>query len=221
MDRSIGSTSTPIAFNWRRSRFQVGATGDFLFELNNFNSVGAGVVGRFPSESLVFEVSVSRVWVWDSLSSQLLALTPYRQPGRPKRIELAFDLGIPLAEGVVTSRPRFFPAAQLVFSAYAGLRYAFYPLSFQGMRAREVATSLLSPALSETEIQNLDGRRLDGMMVDSGRYGLVAGVGNDLYFKQGIFLSPRVMFGVPILALANGSDLLFSGEVVLSAGLVF
>lgn len=221
VDRSIGSTSTAVAFNWRRTRVQIGATGNFLFELNNFNSMGAGVVARFPSNGLMMEVGLGREWVWDTPSSQLLALTPYRQPGRPRRFDLSFNLGIPLAEGVVTARPRFFPAAELVFSAYTSVRYAFYPMSFSGMRPREVGGALLSPALTDAEIDNLETRRLDAMQVDPGRYGLLVGLGNDIYFKQGVFVAPRVLVSVPLLVLVNGSELYFWGEVSLSAGVAF
>src|SRR4051812_20383085 len=52
VDRAIGSTSRPVEFDWRRTRFQVAATGDFLFELNNFNSMRAGAVFRWPSGGL-------------------------------------------------------------------------------------------------------------------------------------------------------------------------
>ena len=38
-----------------------------------------------------------------------------------------------MAEGVVTVWPRFFPAVQMVFSGYAGLRYTLYPQGFRGM----------------------------------------------------------------------------------------
>ena len=46
----------------------------------------------------------------------------------------------------------------------------------------------------------MDDDRLDAMEVDSARYGLMGGFGNDFYFKQGIFVAPRVMFSRPVLA---------------------
>jgi hypothetical protein len=218
VERAIGSTSTPVAFDWRRTKVQLGATGDHLFELNNFNSLRAGGVARIPTGNLMFELGLSYTWVWDTPSSRLLALTPYRQPGRPPRLELDAVVGIPLAEGIVTAYPRFFPALQLVFNGYVGMRYLIYPGSYEGMRFREVVGALASPALTDTELDNLEERRLDAMAIDSGRYGIMAGFGNDIYFKQGMFISPRIMLAVPVLAPASGTDLLFWADISLSVG---
>lgn len=221
VERSIGTSSRPVEFNWRRTKVHVAASGDFLFELNNFNSLRAGAVARFPSGGLLYELGFSRVWVWDTPSSELLALTPYRQPGRPARWEIDFDVGIPLAEGLVTARPRFVPSVELVLSAHVGLRYAVYPGGFAGLKAREVGAALVSPALSQAEIDNLEDERLDAMQVDPGRYNVMAGLGDDIYFKQGLFLSPRVMFGVPLLAPMSGTELLFWGDVSMVVGVAF
>ena len=221
LDRTIGSTSRPVAFNWRRTRVQLAATGSHLFELNNFNSLRAGAVARFPTSGLLYEIGLNTVWVWDTPSSELLALTPYRQPGRPARAEIDFNVVIPLAEGVVTTRARFFPALEMVFSGYAGIRYAIYPNGFGGMKVGEVATAILSPALTETELENLDDWRLDAMEVDPARYGLLLGLGDDIYFKQGIFISPRVMVSLPVLAPVAESDLLFWGDFSLLVGVAF
>ena len=218
VERTIGNTSKSVEFNWRRSRVQLAANGNHLFELNNFNSLRAGGMARIPSGGLIFELGLSHVWAWDTPSSELLALTPYRQPGRPPHLDLDFDVGIPLAEGVVTTFPRWFPAVELVFNAYGGLRYALYPTAFGGMKLREVAGAVVSPALTETEIDNLDDKRLDAMQVDPGRYGLVAGFGTDLYFRQGVFVSPRALFSVPVLAPAAGSELLFWADLSVVIG---
>lgn len=221
VERSIGSTSKPVEYNWRASEFQIAATGGHLYELNNFNSMRAGGMLRVPSERLIYELGLSYVWVWDTPSSELLAFTPYRQPGRPSRLEADVNVAIPIAEGVVTTLPRRLPALELVFNAYVSLRYAIYPFSTDGMRRREIATGLASPSLSSQELENLDDRRLDAMRVDPGRYGLMAGVGNDIYFSQGFFLSPRVMFSVPVFAPASGTDLLLWADFSLNFGVAF
>ncbi|MFT7519004.1 MAG: hypothetical protein ACI9MC_001140 [Kiritimatiellia bacterium] len=218
MDRSIGKASQPVAFNWRRTDVHIAATGSFLFELNNFNSGRSGAMARFPMRGSLFEVSASYVFVGDTPSSRLLALTPYRQPGRPARIELDATVAIPLAEGVVTSAPRFLPAAQLVFNVYAGMRYSIYPTGWSGLRPRAVVTAILSPRLSDDEIDNLDGVRRTSMQVDRGRYNVMVGFGNDIYFKQGLFISPRFMFAVPLLAPASETDLLFWADASLAIG---
>jgi len=136
-------------------------------------------------------------------------------------MELDLTVGLPLAEGVVTTAPRFFPAVELVFNAYAGVRYLIYPTGFAGLRAREVAAAIFSPLLTETELDNLEDQRLAAMQVDSGRYGLMAGVGNDIYSKQGIFVSPRLMMAVPVLAPASGTQLLFWADLSLTVGVAF
>jgi hypothetical protein len=220
-DRTIGTTATAVEFNWRRSPVQLAATGGFLTELNNFNSARVGGLVRLPTEGLIVELGVAYAHTWDTPSSELLALTPYRQPGRPSRGQVDAGVAVPLAEGVVTVAPRWFPAVQMVFNAYGGLRYELYPRAFQGLRAGQVAGAALSPALREEEISNLDRTRLDAMAVDPGRYGLVAGFGNDLYFKPGIFVSPRVTVSVPLLAGVSGTDLVFWADLSLAAGMAF
>lgn len=217
-ERTIGTASQPVEFNWRRTSVHAAATGAHLYELNNFNSLRVGGLARFPTGGALFEAGVAYVRTWDTPSSELLALTPYRQPGRPDRMDLDLALGVPLAEGVVTVSPRFVPSLQLVLVGYVGLRYHLYPDAFAGMKAGEVAAAVLAPALTQAEIDNLDERRLDAMQVDAGRYGLTIGVGNDLYFEQGIFLSPRVTFPLPVLAPVSGSELYFGGDVSLAIG---
>jgi hypothetical protein len=218
-ERTIGTASKPVEFNWRRTTVQAAVTGDQLYELNNFNSLRVGGMARFPTSGLIVELGASYVRTWDTPSSELLALTPYRQPGRPDRMEIDLNVAIPLAEGVVTVAPRFFPSLELVLNAYAGFRYLLYPDGFGGMKAGKVFTAVLSPSITQPEIDNLDDHRLDAMQVDSGRYGFVIGLGNDLYFKQGIFLSPRVMFALPVLAPISQTDLVLWGDVSLAIGI--
>jgi hypothetical protein len=221
VERSIGTTSAPVAFNWRESTVQVAATSSFLVELNNFNSARVGVLARIPTNGLIVEVGLNYAEVWDTPSSVLLSRTPYRQAGRPDRGELDVALGLPLAEGIVTTAPKWFPAVQLVFNAYGGLRYSIYPTGYRGMNWREVGGALVSPSLSLLEVENLEDARLAAMQVDPGRYGLTAGFGNDIYFKQGLFLSPRVMFGVPLLAPASQTELFFWADLSLAFGVAF
>lgn len=218
MERTIGTASQPIAFDWRRSKVQIAGTGSFLFELNNFNSGRAGAQARVPAGGMLFEAGASYVFVGDTPSSRQLALTPYRQPGRPSRVEIDLGLTIPLAEGVVTASPKVLPAAQLVFHANVGIRYSLYPTAFRGMRFGQVARATVNPGLTETEIENLDGVRLGAMAVDRARYNVMVGIGNDVYFKQGAFLTPRINFCVPLLAPASNSDMLFWADFSLAVG---
>ncbi|MFT4623604.1 MAG: hypothetical protein ACI8PZ_002260 [Myxococcota bacterium] len=221
VDRTIGTASSPVAFNWRRTKVQVAATGSFLVELNNFNTLRAGAVVRLPTRKTIVELGLSGVEVWNTQSSRLLALTPYRQPGRPDRMELDVLVGLPLAEGVVTASPRVFPAVQLVVNAYVGVRYSLYPSGWGGMTPGQVFGAILNPGLTDIEIRNLEGARLDAMEVDRLRYGIMAGLGNDLYFEQGLFVSPRMLFSVPLLAPAVGSQLIMQVDLSLAVGVAF
>jgi hypothetical protein len=217
-DRAIGTTSRPVEFNWRTSPAHLAASGSFLFELNNFDSVRGGAMARLPTGGLLLELGLSYVGVWNTPSSRQLSLTPYRQPGRPDRLELDVTVGLPLAEGVVTTAPRFFPAVQMVFVAYAGVRYLVYPTGFAHMKPGQVGGAIFSPTLTEIELDNLEDRRLAAMQVDLGRYGLMLGLGNDLYFKSGVFLSPRMMLAVPLLAPATQTELRLWADLSLAVG---
>jgi hypothetical protein len=217
-DRAIGTTSTPVKFDWRRSPAHLAATGSFLFELNNFDSVRGGAMVRLPTGGALLSFELSYVGVWDTPSSRMLALTPYRQPGRPPRMELDAAVALPLAEGVVTAFPRFFPAVQMVFSGYVGLRYLVYPTGFGHMKPGEVGSAIFSPTITDIEITNLDEERLEAMQIDSGRYGLMLGLCNDLYFKPGMFVSPRVLLAVPLLAPVTQTNLLIMADLSLAIG---
>jgi hypothetical protein len=217
-ERAIGTTSTPVEFDWRKSPVQFAATGSFLVELNNFDSARIGGMARLPSGGFLVELGATWVGVWDTPSSRMLALTPYRQPGRPDRLELDVTVGVPLAEGVVTAVPRFFPAVEMVLNGFAGLRYDVYPSGWAHLTPKEVGAALVSPALTEPELDDLEAIRPDAMEIDPQRYGIVAGLGDDLYFEPGFFVSPRVMFGVPLLAPATGTDLLLTADLTLVLG---
>jgi hypothetical protein len=221
VEQSIGTASKPVEFDWRRTDVHVALTGDQLFELNNFNSMRAGAMARLPGGGVIYELGLAYVWVWDTPSSEQLALTPYRQPGRPSRLEFDFTLGLPVAEGVVTWFPKFLPAAQMVLNGYVGLRYAIYPQGYAGLTFGQVAASILAPALSDQEIENLEDHRLDAMEVDTGRYWIMVGFGDDIYFRSGMFIAPRMMFSLPILAPISETELLFSAEVTLTLGVAF
>lgn len=218
LDRAIGTTARPVAFNWRASPVQFAAIGGLVAELNTFNTARGGALMRLPSQRTVFELGVAYVRVTDSQGSNAIALTPYRQDGRPSRLEVDAQLGYALAEGVITSAPRWMPSMQMVVNAYGGVRYAVYPTGFRGLRPGQVGVAIVSPELSIAEIDNLESARLAAMSVDPSRYWLQAGLGQDLYFKQGFFISPRVMFTVPLLATVTGSRLLLAPDFSLAIG---
>jgi len=216
-ERMIGAASRAVRFDWRKKRLGIGLIGSQLLELNNFSSTRVGGLVRKPLGNLMGELAITRVLTWGSASTDKLALTPYRQAGRPSRIELDVNLGYPLAEGVATARPGFFPATELVLSANTGFRYAYYPGALSGASLGDVAKSLFSPRLSEMELENLAGRLPPGMQLDEGRYNVLAGLGLDVYFQSGGFLTPRAMVALPLL----DTELGLWWELTFSAGWMF
>ncbi|WNG33965.1 hypothetical protein F0U61_10200 [Archangium violaceum] len=220
-ERMIGTASRAVRFDWRQTQASIGLVGSQLLELNNFKSSRLGGFVRKPIGDFLGEIAITRVFTRGSASTEKLALTPYRQSGRPSRFELDINLGYPLAEGVATARPGFFPATELVFSANAGLRYLFYPGSLSGASFGETVTSLFALKLSEREVENLERSRLPGMQLDGARYSLLTGLSLDVYFQSGGFLSPRVMIALPLISGVDGSGLGWWWELNFGAGWAF
>ncbi|MFL5320120.1 MAG: hypothetical protein ACJ790_10735 [Myxococcaceae bacterium] len=217
-ERMIGAASKSVRFDWRKSAVQFGLIGSELLERNNFGSMRFGGMVRKPLGSFMGEVAISHVWTWGTDSSEKLALTPYRQYGRPSRFELDVNVSYPLAEGVVTSVPGFFPATELVFSAIAGVRYLFYPGGLGGGKFIDTAKAVLAPSLSDRELARMEGIREPGMKIDPGRYGLMGGLSLDVYLQPGLFISPRAMIAVPLLAPVTGTGLGLWWELTFGLG---
>jgi hypothetical protein len=220
----IGVASRAVRFDWRRKSMGVGATGGELLEMNNFRSRKVGLSARRPfASSMIGDVAINWVETQGSPSSEKLALTPYRQVGRPSRLELDVDAAYPLAEGVATSRPGRFPATELVFSAVGGLRYLHYPGAIHGADVREIGEmqelgrTIFAPSLTRKELRYLEDKRPGGMEVDRARYNLLGGIGGDLYFHKGGYVSPRAMVALPV----TGSGLGWWWELTLDAGWMF
>ena len=192
-ERLLGSASRAVRYDWRRAKFGFGAEVGQLLELNNFVSTRVGAFVRVPFGSLLGELGVVRVFTSGTDSSDKLGLTPYRQAGRPSRFELDVNLAYPIAEGVATASPGFFPATELVLSGVAGFRYRYYDGELAGMTFADSLKALVSPTLSQQEIGSLEGSRLPGMQIDGGRYGLVLGGTLDIYFQAGFVVTPRLM----------------------------
>lgn len=220
-ERTIGATSRRVRFDWRRKSMQLGATGALPAELNNFESLRAGGFIRIPSAGMLLEASVCHVWVRGTTSTRRLALTPYRQPGRPGRYELDFSVAYPVAEGVVTAVPRLIPAAELVLNAYADLRYQVYPGAFAGLGIKDTLKAILAPSFSRSELANLEDDRLPGMEVDPARYGLLVGLGTDVYFQSGFFFSHKLLVAVPLLQPMTETELGLGLDLTVSTGLAF
>lgn len=218
---AIGTVSQPVAFSWRRSRIHVAGTVAYPLEFNTFANLRGGLLVRRPVAGLLLELGISRAVTWDTAASRQLAFTPYRQSGRPNRMELELGIAVPVAEGVITTRVRALPAMQLTFNVYSAVRYLYYPGAQRSMTAGKTVAALFSPTLSEQEITNLDSSRLDSMQVDPGRYGLMLGLGNDLYLEQGLFLSPRIQMAIPLLAPVSKTALPVWIDLSMHAGWAF
>jgi hypothetical protein len=217
-ERPIGEASRAVRFDWRNTSVGFGVTGSAMLELNNFASARIGGMVRKALGHFMLEFAVSWAGTWGSESSEQLGLTPYRQAARPRRLEIDINVSYTLAEGVVTARPGFLPAAQLTFNVVAGLRYLYYPGSMTGFSAGDVFAALFSARLDDREVINLESARLPGMQIERARLGVLAGLSVDLFFRPGIFVEPRVMMSLPIFS--QGQGLSWWWELTLTAGVM-
>lgn len=217
---TIGQASRAVRYDWRR--MNVGASFQLtqILELNNFFTIGSGVAVRKPYGDFMLELSLLSVETWGSESTAKLALTPYRQGGRPSRWEVGLTGGFPLAEGVLTPRFSFLPASEWVFNVVAGARYVYYPGQSANMGFLEAVSTMFLPVLNEKELGNLDATRPPGMQIIDSRYFLLFGVSSDIYTHSGLFLTPRAMLGLPALS-ANTSSLGWWWELSMNLGWAF
>jgi hypothetical protein len=230
----LGSTARPVRFDWRGSPVMVAIHGSELLERNNFGSFRVGSVVRRAFSSLMLEGGAAWVFVTGTESSELLALTPYRQPGRPSRLELDVNVSYPLFEGVVTPLHDLLPPAQMVLFATGGVRYLLYPETLVGERAwgetstwteldtwRDVGEGLATPQLRDSDRAFLEEKALGGMGIDPALVHTLVGLTFDAYFQPGLFLSSRALVAVPLLAPVSGTLLGFWWELGLAAGWAF
>lgn len=217
-EHPVGEASRAVRFDWRHSRVGFGLTTASLLELNNYSSFRLGGYVRKAFGNVTLEAAATYVFVFGSEASERLSLTPYRQFGRPHRVEVDVNVGYALAEGVVTPRVGMIPAAQLVFSANAGLRYLFYPGAFTKIPALDAFGAFFAPRITDAEIANLEYRRLPAMQIDRARYALLAGFSLDLYFRPGVSVTPRVMMALPVFSGLPGAGLGWWWELSLAVG---
>ncbi|HET6344561.1 MAG TPA: hypothetical protein VFH51_06490 [Myxococcota bacterium] len=220
-ERMIGTVAQPVRFDWRNVTTEVGVVAGQVLELNSFQSKRLGIEVRVPMAGLLGHVALQRVWSSGTPSTDLLALTPYRQTGRPTRFELLLGVALPVAEGVVTAWPSFVPATQMALSVTAELRYLFYPGALGGASFTEAAKAALAPRLTERELTQLDSRRVPGMRLDSARYALLMGLSLDVYLHQGFYVSPRIGLALPVWGGMTDSDLGCWWDLGMGAGYAF
>jgi hypothetical protein len=206
-ERMIGQASRAVRYDWRNQTVSFGVTGGGLAELNNFQSERIGGFVRTAVSSFMLELAVTAALTQPTESSALLSLTPYRQSGRPSRIEIDLNLGIPLIEGVSTPRWGWLPTVEMVVFLQIDLRYRIYPGGVANLSAGDTVLALFSPKMWDQETFNLEPQRLPGMRIDRGKYDLLAGLTFEFQLQNGIFLAPRIMLCPPILAGFSGSNM--------------
>lgn len=206
-ESTVGVASRAVLFDWRRSTVGFGIVGSALLELNNFTSARVGGFVRVPVGNLSVELAVTRAITWGSDSTAKLSLTPYRQAARPTRIEFDVNASYALLEGVGTPRLSLIPPAELVFQLTLGFRYLYYYNALGTANFGQAFEAIFAPRLQQRELDYLEKERLPGMQVDPARYNLMVGFQLDLYFRTGVFLAPRVMVALPLLAGITGSSL--------------
>jgi hypothetical protein len=214
----LGSASRAVRFDWRRSPVTLGLGVSELVEKNTFGQWRAGVFGRKAFDDVIVEVGVHLYQTYDTLSSQTLALTPFRQAGRPNHLEIDANIGYAVAEGVVTPLTSFIPPAELALVALGGVRYLGYQQTFVDRTPQDIGLALVSPQLSESERDQLDVDALGAMLVDPARLHTMAGLSLDVYFQPGFYVAPRAMVAIPVLVPITASQLGFFWELSLVVG---
>ncbi|MBM4280244.1 MAG: hypothetical protein FJ137_05635 [Deltaproteobacteria bacterium] len=213
-ERFVGVASRAVRFDWRSRSGMVALVGSELIERNNFASVRLGVMGRKAVGDLVVEGAVLWADSFSTSGSELIALTPYRQAGRPLRVELEANVAYPLAEASTTASLWFLPPAEIVISAVAGGRYLLYPQLFFAERPPsdlpfgvDTAISVVSPVLSDSDVVVLERDAVAGMAIDRARVQTLVGLGTDVYFPPGLFVSPRALLALPLLAPVSSTSI--------------
>ncbi len=214
----LGSTSRAVRFDWRRSPIILAASVSEVVEKNTFGQWRAGVLGKKAFDVLIVEVGVSLYQSYDTDSSRSLALTPFRQAGRPTHLEMDANVGYAVAEGVVTPLASFMPPAELALVATGGVRYLGYAQSFVDRDLQAIALDLASPQLSTAELDRIERDALGSMLVDPARLHAMAGLSLDVYLQPGLYVSPRAMIAIPVLVPITNSSLGLFWELTLAAG---
>ena len=215
----LGTASRPVRFDWRKSPVMFVGRVTEVVERNTFGQWQLGLMARKAFGDILVDGGVNAYFAFATDSSQQLALTPFRQAGRPNHFQLEANVGYAVAEGVVTPVLGFLPPAELALVAWGGARYLIYPATFTGGgSATDVAASLVSPQLTEGEIIRLENSGPAGMQIDRARLHALVGASLDVYLQPGVIVAPRAMVALPLLAPVTGTELGFFWELGISVG---
>ena len=198
VDRVVGQAFRPTVFNWRKSSdmwlFEMGMP----TELNNFESKRFSVLYRIPQDDYSWDLGIAWVNTKETLSSQKIGLTPYRQYGRPSRLELDGGLSVVLSEGISTFFPNFIGSNQIVLSAQVRFRYLSYLTQYKGLKAKDFFNAFFTLEMQDKELENIKSKRLPGMEQDPAHYNFLWGERIDLYAKNGMSFSQGVLVGLTL-----------------------
>jgi hypothetical protein len=202
VERTVGVAGKSVRFDWRKKQSLVFANVGQPVEYNNFETYRAAAAVQFPSENMTIGLGLAKAFVFSTESADAIALMPYRQTGRPERWELELSGFYPVAEGVVTFRPDFMPAAQMVFSLAADVRYMIYPSLLSGQGFSNGFKSLIATRLSESDKERLSPSAPAAMKIDSAKIAVLTGFNLHLYTSGGLIISSKAMLALSILGTA-------------------
>lgn len=202
VERTVGVAGKSVRFDWRKKQNLVFVNVGQPVEYNNFETYRTAAALHFPSENLTLGLGVAKVFVFSTASADAIALMPYRQSGRPERWELELSGFYPVAEGVVTFRPDFMPAAQLVFSLAADVRYMIYPSLLSGQSFSNGFKSMIATRLSEADKDKLSPSAPAAMKIDSGKISVLTGFNLHLYTSGGFIVNSKALLALSVLGTA-------------------
>lgn len=202
VERTVGVAGKSVRFDWRKKKNLIFVNVGQPVEYNNFETYRTAAAVQFPAENLTLGFGLAKAFVFSTASADAIALMPYRQAGRPERWELELSGFYPVAEGVVTFRPDFMPAAQMVFSLAADVRYMVYPSLFSGQDFSNGFKSLIATRLSEADKDKLSPSAPAAMKIDSAKISVLTGFNLHLYTSGGLIVSSKAMLALSILGTA-------------------
>ncbi len=125
VEEVLSQTSSPHAFDWRRSLLEIRGGYGFVHEANNFENEAFALGVSIPSlYGSSLRVNIRRVNVYSTSSSRMLGRTPFQQAAQLTRYELGIGAGYYLLEGRAFSRLSPVVAdLEFTLSGVVGLHY--------------------------------------------------------------------------------------------------
>ena len=215
---TIGEVQRSSVFEWRKKTLHLSLQLGQVVEFNNYDSLRIAVLGRLPLEESVLQCGIGHVQVKGTASSKELAKTPFRQMSRPSRWEVFAGWELPLAEGVSNQIISWLNPAQIVFSFETQLRAFIYPdLIESSSDFEKQISSLFSPKLSDSEVDELVKASPEGMSIEKSKLSLLTGLRFDYYTENGINFNTSFDLHLPVF-IVEKEGLGYLWEVSIGAG---